>query len=94
MTEKKAKLRAVDGVKDLHEERSKALVEKLESFIEMAKEGHLSDLVLIGKIRGAPMTEMEWEADDPLSLLGALEMAKQEVVLDLLQDHEDADEED
>ena len=76
------------AVKSMTEERDKALIELLEGFIEMAKEGHLSDIALIGKIRGEPMTEFEWDSDNPLELLGALEFAKQEVINEMVDEEE------
>ena len=84
----------IASVKNLTADRDKVLVEKLESFVELAKEGHLSDIAIIGKVRGESMTEFEWESDSPLELLGALELAKQEISSDILAeaDPEDEDE--
>jgi hypothetical protein len=82
------------AVKSMTEERDKQLVAKLEEFVKLAKEGHLSDIAIICKVRGEPMTEFEWESDDPLSLLGSLELAKQEVALDMLGEAEGDDEDD
>lgn len=75
------------AVKSLTEERDKEIEEKLQEFLKMAKDGHISDLVLIGKVRGAPITELLWEGDNPLELIGALEMAKQEVIQQHLDEH-------
>lgn len=81
----------MEVVKNMTEERDKALVAKLEEFIKLAKEGHLSDVAIICKVRGEPMTEFEWESDNPLELLGALELAKQEVAIDMIQEVEGLD---
>lgn len=88
MTEKLA------AVKNLTEERDKIIVAKLEEFLALAKAGHLSDLAIIGKVRGAPITEFEWESDNPLELIGALELAKQEVAQDLLHEAHGGDDDD
>jgi hypothetical protein len=72
------------AVKNMTAERDKELVMKLEEFVKLAKEGHLSDIAIICKVRGEPMTEFEWDSDDPLSLIGALALAQNEVTTELL----------
>lgn len=90
--EKKTKVAAV---KDINAQRNEELVKILEEFVVIAKEGHISDLAIIGKVRGAPITEFHWETDNPLELIGALELAKSEVCEALLVDaDEDGDEDD
>jgi hypothetical protein len=74
------------------QERNEELGKALDEFAKLAREGHLSDFALIGKVRGAPVTEFEWEADNPLELLGALELAKSEIMADLLGEEEDDEE--
>jgi len=48
----KAEKAHLKSVKNFNEERDREILEMLESFREMAADGHLSDLCLIGKIRG------------------------------------------
>ena len=83
MTETAKKPRMA-AVKSLTEDRDNRIIEVLEGFIQLAKDGHISDLAVIGKVRGAPITEFEWDGDAPLDLLGALELAKMEVSSQLL----------
>lgn len=94
MSETEKKKPVMEVVKNLTEERDKVLVEKLEVFLGLAKEGHLSDVAIIGKVRGASITEFEWESENPLELIGALELAKQEVMLDLIQEADGDDDDD
>lgn len=93
MSEKK--LSSVASIKSLTEERDKEILAKLEQFQEMAKEGHLSDIIIIGKVRGVPITELLWESDNSVELVGALEIAKQEIIqsyLDEIETEEDVHE--
>ena len=77
------------------QERNEELGKGLDEFAKLAREGHLSDFALIGKVRGAPVTEFVWDADNPLELLGALELAKGEIMADLFgEDDEDGDDDD
>lgn len=80
-------------VKSLTEERDKEILEKISQFVKLAEEGHFSDLVIIGKVRGAPIVEIDWDSDNPVELIGALEMAKMEVHADL-REEESIEEED
>lgn len=73
------------------QERNEELGKAFDEFAKIAREGHLSDFALIGKVRGAPVTEFEWEADNPLELLGALELAKGEIMADLLGEEDTED---
>lgn len=83
------------AVKSMTEERDKEIVAKLEEFVALAKEGHVSDIAVICKVRGEPITEFNWESSNPLELIGSLDMAKQEIILELLDAAEgDDDEED
>jgi hypothetical protein len=75
-------------------ERNEELGKALDEFARLAREGHLSDFALIGKVRGTPVTEFEWESDNPLELLGALELAKIEIASELLGEVDGAGEED
>ena len=96
MSEAKEKKPVMEVVKNLTEERDKAIVATLEEFVKLAKAGELSDVAIIAKVRGVPMTEFEWDSDNPLELLGSLELAKQEVAMEMLQaadgDEDDEDE--
>ena len=85
MSEAKEKKPVMEVVKNLTEERDKAIVATLEEFVKLAKAGELSDVAIIAKVRGVPMTEFEWDSDNPLELLGSLELAKQEVAMEMLQ---------
>lgn len=91
---KDSKAKVVEMKDPRVQERNEELAKSLEQFAEMAREGHLSDFALIGKVRGAPVTEFEWETDNPLELLGALELAKIEVSSELLDEVNDTDDED
>jgi hypothetical protein len=84
-------------VKSLNEERDKELLACLETMSEHVREGHVSDIVIIAKVRGAPATEMEWGGDNPLDLIGAIEMAKIEIATsfaDALNGEDEDDDED
>lgn len=83
-------------VKNLNAERDQELVNMLMEFVKLAKEGELSDVAIIGKVRGAPITEFQWDSSSPLELIGALEMAKVEITTEILAESmaEDADEDD
>jgi hypothetical protein len=70
--------------KNLDEERKSQLLSKLEKFSELAREGHISDLILIGKIKGESMTEFDWDSNNPLEVIGALDLAKFEVMSEAL----------
>lgn len=97
MTEAREKKPDLGVVKTMTEERDKTIVAMLEEFVKLAKVGELSDIAVIAKVRGVPMTEFEWDSDNPLELLGSLELAKQEVAMEMLQaaeGDEDEDEED
>lgn len=83
----------LEVVKTMTEERDKTIVAMLEEFVKLAKVGELSDIAVIAKVRGVPMTEFEWDSDNPLELLGSLELAKQEVALEMIQAAEGDEEE-
>ena len=85
---KQEKKPVMEVVSNMTDERDKVLVSKLEEFVKLAKEGYLSDVAIICKVRGKPMTEFEWESDNGLELLGALNLAAQEVSLDMLAEAE------
>lgn len=91
MAEEATKMRVAE-VKNLNAERNSELVKVLEEWTKLAKEGHLSDVALIGKLRGAAMTEFHWDTDNPLEIIGALELAKSEIASDVLAEADpDAD---
>ena len=91
---KQEKKPVMEVVKNMTAERDKVLVSKLEEFVQLAKDGHLSDVAIICKVKGQPMTEFEWESDNGLELLGALELAKAEVSLNLLEEADGDDDDD
>lgn len=95
MSEKPEKKPVMEVVKSMTEERDKAIAATLEEFARLAKEGHISDIAIIGKVRGEPVTEFDWDSDSPLELIGALELAKVEVMTEMLSsDEDDEDDED
>jgi hypothetical protein len=96
MVDEAKKKPVMAAVKNLNEGRNQALVAILQEYTKLVEEGHLSDLAIIGKVRGEPMTEFAWDSDNPLELIGALEMAKVEVTSQILAEAmgEDGDDED
>jgi hypothetical protein len=87
MSEKthKPKLSAVTS---LTKDRDQEIIEKLNVFVKLAEEGVLSDIAIVCKVRGEPMTEFDWDSDNPLELIGALYLAQQEVAMDMLHEAE------
>lgn len=73
-------------VVDFNEDRKKAVIEVLERFLEVAKEGEISDLIIIGKVTGESFSEVLWDTEDRLGLIGSLEYAKADVIKTLLDD--------
>jgi len=84
----------IAAVQSLTAERDKELVAKLEEYVQLAKDGHLSDIAIIGKVRGASITEFEWDSDNPLELIGSLELAKTEIMADMLSEEDHDEDED
>jgi len=84
----------LSSVANMTGERDAALVVFLEKQIELVKEGDVSDIVVIMKVRGEPATEMDWESEDPMALIGAIEMAKVEITMQHLDELNGVDDDD
>lgn len=76
-------------VKNLHEDRTKANTELLSSFLKLAKNGKLTDVCIIATVDGEP--EIVWNSDNDLALLGGIELAKSQLVMDQLGVFDDDD---
>lgn len=70
-------------------EATAAIVEMLEGYLDAAKEGNVSDIAIICKLKGEPMTEFcGWDSDRPLELVGALRVAEMEILKELISPEE------
>ena len=90
MSDKKSN---VTELKNINSERNTQIEEQLQSLLEVAKEGELSDIMIVAKVRGEDMTETIWDTGDRLQLIGALEALKLEVLEEFLDSADAGDNE-
>lgn len=82
------------NVKSINAERDQAFIDILEEMLKMAKNGEISELCILGKVRGEDVAEVLWETNNRLELLGSIELARMEVLDSYTEEDEETEDSD